>query len=261
MSRLTLGNAVKVAAVFVFLPLLAYLVLVIGAVRKNLRATLEGLLYAAAFSVAVFVLDGFWGWPALLALTAMGASGVRSWHLRDLWLPARRRWWKRDPAATSVVVERARPQHTVVEASVHLPAAVARVRTLADRNRHRLPADAHPTVLHICQVLDAVIADEQREPTADPRFEYELDAMTRRYLPTVLTSYLAIPPSQVHERQPDGRTPDEELAEQLRILAVQADALDASRHRRLTADLSTTGNFLRDKYGNHQQDAADLRAP
>ena len=99
MSRLTLGNVVKVTAVLAFFPLLAYLVLVIGAVRKDLRTALEGLLYAGAFSMAVFVLD-FWGPPALLALTAMGASGVRSWHLRDLWLPARRRWWKRDPAET-----------------------------------------------------------------------------------------------------------------------------------------------------------------
>jgi hypothetical protein len=259
MSRLTLGNVVKVTAVVVFLPLLAYLVLVIGAVRKNLRTTLEGLVYAGAFSTAVFVLD-FWGPPALLALTAMGASGVRSWHLRDLWLPARRRWWKRDPAGTSTVVEPARAQHTpAVEASEHLPSAVAWVRMQADRNAHRLPADTHRTVLQTCQVLDAVITAEQREPTADPRFEYELDAMARRYLPAVLRSYLAIAPSRVQERQPNGRTPDQELTEQLRILSAQADALYASRHRRLTAELSTTGNFLREKYGHRQPDAFDFR--
>ncbi|WNB84382.1 hypothetical protein [Cellulomonas sp. ATA003] len=257
MSRLTLGNVVKVTTVLLFLPLLAYLVLVIGAVRKNLRATLEGLLYAGAFSTAVFVLD-FWGLPALLALTAMGASGVRSWHLRDLWLPARRRWWKRDPAGTSSVVEPARAHGGLaVEGSDHLPSAVAWVRMQAERNRHRLPEDAHRTVLQTCQVLDAVLAAEQREPTADPRFEYELDAMARRYLPAVLKSYLAIAPSRVHERQPNGRTPVEELTEQLRILAAQAAALDASRHRHLTAELSTSGNFLREKYGYHQPDAAD----
>ncbi|KGM09422.1 hypothetical protein [Cellulomonas bogoriensis] len=258
MSRLTLGNVLKVAAVFTFLPLLAYLVLVIGAVRKNLKASLEGLLYAGAFSVSVFVLD-FWGPPALLALTAWGASGIRSWHLRDLWLPARRRWWKRDPAdAATIAVEPAGGQQPV-EGSEHLPSAVAWVRLHADRNSGRLPGDAHRTVLHTCQVLDAVIAAEQREPTADPRFEYELDAMARRYLPTVLHNYLAIAPSRVHERQPNGRTPDEELAEQLRILSVQAEALYASRHRRLTAELSTTGNFLREKYGNGEPDAFGLR--
>ena len=259
MSRLTLGNVVKVTAVVVFFPLLAYLVLVIGAVRKNLRTTLEGLLYAGAFSAAVFVLDP-WGPPALLALTGMIASGVRSWHLRDLWLPARRRWWKRDRATTSTVVVPAGAQHTTaVEGSEHLPSAVAWVRMHADQNRQRLPGDAHRTVLQTCQVLDAVIAAEQHEPTADPRFEYELDAMARRYLPTVLRHYLAIAPSRVQERQPNGRTPDEELTEQLRILSAQADALHASRHRRLTAELSTTGNFLREKYGHRQPDAAEFR--
>lgn len=259
MSRWTLGNVVRVTAVVVFLPLLAYLVLVIGGVRKNLRATLEGVLYAGAFSVALLLPD-FWGPPALLALAAMGASGVRSWHLRDLWLPARRRWWKRDPAEVSTVIEPARAPHAVaVEASEHLPSAVAWVRLHADQNRHRLPGDAHRTVQQTCAVLDAVIAAEQREPTADPRFEYELDAMARRYLPAVLRNYLAISPSRVHERQPNGRTPEEELADQLRILSAQAEALYASRHRRLTAEMSTTGNFLREKYGDHRPEAFDFR--
>ncbi|MDC7121513.1 hypothetical protein OMK64_08180 [Cellulomonas fimi] len=260
MSRLTLGNVVKVTAVLVFLPLLAYLVLVIGAVRKHLRTTLEGLLYAGAFSLAVFVLDGPWGPRVLLALAATVASGVRAWHLRDLWLPARRAWWKRRPVAASTVVEVTRPRATTaLDGSLSLPAAVASVRVLADRNRQRLPGDAHRTVLRICQVLDGVVASEQRAPSGDPRFEYELDAMVRQYLPDVLTSYLAISPSKVHERQADGRTPDGELAEQLRILSAQADALDAGRQRRLTAELSTSGNFLRDKYGQRQADAFDFR--
>ncbi|UZN03886.1 hypothetical protein [Cellulomonas sp. S1-8] len=259
MSRLTFGNVVKVAAVLVFLPLIAYLVLVIGAVRKDLRTALEGLLYAVTFSMAVFVLD-VWGPPALLALTAMVASGVRSWHLRDLWLPARRRWWKRALAEASTVVDRARTRHTIVVAgSEHLPSSVAWVRLHADRNRRRLPGDTHRTVLQICQVLDDVIAAEQHERTADPRFEYELDAMAREYLPAVLRNYLAISPSRVHERQPDGRTPVEELTQQLWILSGQADALDASHHRRLTAELSTTGIFLRDKYGHRQPEGSDTR--
>ena len=250
MSRLTLGNVVKGTAVLVFWPLLAYLVLVIGAVRKDLRTALEGLLYAGAFSMAVFVLD-FWGPPALLALTAMGASAVRSWHLRDLWLPARRRWWKPDRSAASTVVDPARAQRIIAaEGSEHLPSAVAWVRTHADSNRRRLPGDTHRTILQTCQVLDAVIAAEEREPTADPRFEYELDAMARQYLPSVLRNYLAIAPSRVHERQPNGRTPDEELTEQLRILSGQSDALYASHHRRVAEELSTSGNFLREKYGH-----------
>ena len=250
MSRLTLGNVVKVAAVLVFLPLLAYLVLVIGAVRKDLRTALEGLLYAGAFSVAVFVLHS-WGPPVLLALAAMGASGVRSWHLRDLWLPARRRWWKPDPAKTSIVVDPGSAERTIAaEGSEQLLSAVTWVRTHADVNRRRLPGDTHRTLLQTCQVLEAVIVAEEREPTGDARFEYELEAMVREYLPAVLRNYLAIAPSRVHERQPNGRTPDEELTEQLRILSGQSDALYASHHRRVAAEMSTTGNFLREKYGH-----------
>src|SRR5690242_15006736 len=127
MSRLTLGNVVKVAAVLVFLPLLAYLVLVIGAVRKHLRTSLEGLVYAGAFSAAVFVLEAPWGLRGLVALAATGASGVRSWHLRDLWLPARRRWWKRDVVGTATVVATTRPPHAAeAEGTGDLLSAVAR---------------------------------------------------------------------------------------------------------------------------------------
>src|SRR5690606_32831610 len=94
MTRWTLRNVVKVGLVVLFLPLLAFLVLVIGAVKKRALVILEGLVYAAGFAVGIFVLDVI-GLGGLLALVSMGASGVRAWHLRDLWLPARRRWWHR----------------------------------------------------------------------------------------------------------------------------------------------------------------------
>lgn len=256
MTRLTLGNVVKVAAVLVFLPLVASLVLVIGAARRDLRVALEGLLYAAAFVVAVVVLD-VWGPPLLLALAAMGASGVRSWHLRDLWLPARPRTWKRALTEVSTLGRQVRMRR--VAGSEHLPSAVAWVRRHADRNRRRLPGDTHRTVRQICQALDAVIAAEQRERTGDLRFEYELDAVAREYLPAVLGNYLAIAPGRVHERQPSGRTADEELTQQLRILLSQVEALDASRQRRAATELSVTGNFLRDKYGHHEPDVSDAR--
>src|SRR5699024_1276067 len=76
----------------------AFLVLLIGGVKKNLKVVLEGLIYAAGFSVGIFALDII-GVGGLLALASMGASGVRAWHPRDLWLPARRRWWHRLAAA------------------------------------------------------------------------------------------------------------------------------------------------------------------
>src|SRR5699024_9382419 len=110
MSRLTLGNVVKVGLVAVFVPLLAYLVLLIGGVKKKFWVVLEGLVYATGFTVGIFVLDII-GLGGLLALASMGVSGVRAWHLRDLWLPARRRWWHRlVPARTARVPDAPPPE-------------------------------------------------------------------------------------------------------------------------------------------------------
>lgn len=260
MSRLGLGNIVKVGAVVLTLPLLAYLVLVIGAVKKNLRVALEGLIYAAGFSVGIFVLDII-GLGGLLALASMGASGVRAWHLRDLWLPARRRWWHRFVPAESpapVQVAATPPPEAALEGPEGRVAALGWINSLTKQSRPRLPADAYDTLLQTHQLLDDVIEVERREPSRDARFEYELDAMVREYLPGVLNTYLAIPPNMVDSRQPNGRTPKAELTEQLQLLSGQAEALHASRHSRTTAQLTTRGNFLREKFGHRQPEATDF---
>ena len=69
----------------------------------------------------------------------------------------------------------------------------------------------------------------------------------------VLKGYLAIPADMVDARQPNGRTPNEELAEQLNLLQSQADALHAARHGASSARLTSSGNFLRERFGHHQK--------
>lgn len=259
MSRLTVGNVVKGGFAVLFWPLLAYLVLLIGGVKKNLKVALEGLIYAAGFSVGVFVLDVV-GLGGLLALASMGASGVRAWHLRDLWLPARRRWWHRFGPASSrkpVQVSAAPPPEAALEGPEGRAAALGWFSSLTKQSRPRLPAHAYDTLVETNRMLEDVIEVERREPSQDARFEYELDAVVREYLPGVLNAYLAIPPSMVDSRQPGGRTPKEELAEQLRLLSGQVEALHVSRHSRATAELATRGNFLREKFG-HRQEAFDF---
>ena len=260
MSRWTLGNVLKVGLAVVFLPLLAYLVLVIGSVKKNLRVILEGLIYAAGFSVGTFWLD-LGGVGGLLALASMGASGVRAWHLRDLWLPARRRWWHRfvpeEPQAPVEVTETPPPE-AALEGASGRAAALGWAGSLAEQHRLRLPAEAFSSFVQTRRLLEGVVEAERREPSEDARFDYELDAIVRKYLPGVLRGYLAIPPSMVNARQPNGRTPNEELTEQLGLLAGQAQALHSSRHSRTTAQLTTTGNFLREKFGHRQADAFDF---
>ncbi|MGC0142106.1 hypothetical protein [Pseudactinotalea sp. Z1732] len=260
MSRWTLGNVVKVGLAVVFLPLLAYLVLVIGAVKKHLRVILEGLIYAAGFSVGVFWLD-IAGIGGLLALASMGASGVRAWHLRDLWLPARRRWWHRfvpEERQPPVEVSDTPPPEAALEGADGRVAALGWAGSFAEHHRPRLPAEAYGSFVRTRQLLEGVVEAERREPSEDARFDYELDAIVRKYLPGVLRGYLAIPPNMVDARQPNGRTPKEELTEQLQLLSGQAQALHASRHSRTTAQLTTTGNFLREKFGHRQADAFDF---
>ena len=258
MSRWTLGNVLKVGLAVFFLPLVAYLVLFIGAVKKHVRAILEGLVYAAGFSVAVFELG--WGGPGiLLGLASMGVSGVRAWHLRDLWLPARRRWWQRFvPGETGELVTTTPPPEAALEGPDGRTSTLSWVGSLARQNRPRLPGNTYATLLDTCRLLGSVVENERREPSRDARFEYELDAMVRQYVPGVLSSYLAIPPRMVNSRQPNGRTPNEELAEQLRLLHGQAEALNASREIRTADQLSTTGNFLREKFGHAQRDTFDF---
>lgn len=251
MSRLTLENIFKVAVAVFFFPFLPLLVLMIGIRRKNVKVILEGALYVACIlAVTAGATSFLFGTFVVLGIIAV--SGMRSYHLRDLWLHPRARGWRPfgmtpspdagqpgDPAATEASA-----------ATQGLSQALSWSASLAKRNRNRLPEQAYASVLETCRTLDSVIKAEEREPLGDPQFEYELSATVRDYLPSVLRSYLAIPPRMLETPQASGRTPNQELAEQLQLLSGQADTLHASRHRRTSAELTNTGNFLRERFGN-----------
>jgi hypothetical protein len=82
----------------------------------------------------------------------------------------------------------------------------------------------------------------------------------RRYLPDTLAAFTALP-AAVHDRPgPDGRTPHDQLVEQLRLLdagvAARIDALARVKHDALGAN----GAFLRERLGESEP-AAPLAAP
>ena len=287
MSRLTLGNFVKVALAVICWPFIAFLVLAIGIRRKNKKVILEGALYAAAFSAAwvatgsgavlalaatgsgALLAGAATGSGALLALApllgfgSMGISALRSYALRDLWLHKRVREPRRGGMAQSNApvrraAEPSRAGAPLAPSSDDLSSALTWVTSHAKQNKRRLPTEAYVTILETCQTLDAVIDAERRQPSADARFEYELGAIAAEFLPAVLQKYLAIPPSMVDNRQPNGRTPSEELTEQLQLLSGQAEALHSGRHGHTSAELTTMGNFLRDRFGHHQRGGFDF---
>lgn len=260
MSRLTPGNIFRVVLAFVFWIFVAFYVLVIGMGAKNKKVILEGGLYAAAFIAAVS-LSGASG--AFAGFAVMGVSAVRSYMLRDLWLPKRVRKSQRgntvqEHAPTPPPVQPYPAATSLSGSSNNLSNALTWVGAQAKQNKHRLPADTYVTILETCQMLDSVIDAESRQPSADARFEYELEAVVREYLPAVLQGYLAIPPSMVENRQPNGRTPNEELVQQLRLLLGQAETLHSTRHSQTSADLTTSGNFLRERFGHHQPGGFDF---
>lgn len=261
MSRLTLGNIFKVVLVFMLFPFIAFLVLIIGIGAKNKKVLLEGGLYAALFLGAVAT-SGF-GVTAFLGFGVMIVSAVRSYMLRDLWIPRRVRKSSGGPTepmnAAAPSTSYPSPAAAASARSLdNLSAALAWVSAQAKQNKHRLPGDTYVTILETCQMLDSVLDTENRQPCGDARFEYELEAVVGEYLPAVLQGYLAIPPSMVERRQPNGRTPNEELDEQLRLLLGQSETLHSTRHHQTSADLTSTGNFLRERFGHHQNGGFDF---
>lgn len=278
MSRFTAGNVVKVVAALIFSLFVAFYVLLIGVAAKNKKVILEGLAYAVLFAIAMAGSDSM----AVLGLGVMAVAAVRTFMLRDLWLPARGaevRYVESaqhfaqpqvtaqqqptyvQPAPQQPYIQSVPPQPAHVpaaRATDGLTASLAWVSATAKENKHRFPADTYVTILETCQTLDAVIEAESRQPSGDAAFEYELGVLVKEYLPAVLKGYLAVPAGMVNDRQPNGKTPNEELAEQLELLSGQADALHANRYGQTSAELSSMGNFLRERFGHRQREGFDF---
>lgn len=265
MSRLTVGNILKVAVAVFFFPFLPLLVLMIGVRRKNWKVLLEGAIYIALFITAFTVPSesGFFMAAAFIGLGTIPVAAIRSYLLRDLWLHRRVRGRQRQgmtpPPPATVQPVYPPPAGAPTEGPTQgLSQALAWAAALAKQNKNRFPTDVYISVLETCQTLDAVIDTETQQPMGDPEFEYELTATVREYLPAVLRGYLAIPPSLVDNRQLNGRTPNEELVEQLQLLSKQAETLHSSRHRHTSAELSNMGNFLRERFRTNQGSKLDL---
>lgn len=251
-------NAMKIALVVIFFPFLPFLLLIVGVSAKNRIVALEGALYAALFIFAL-------GFPSgatlsvILGITSLAASGARAFWRRDLWLDGPGRERRVEPVVADRASTLSNPTPSIetalrpgLRSASDLSGSLAWVTSYAQRNKHRLPADSYVTVLECCHTLDAVIDAECERPSGDARLEYELEAIVKDYLPTVLKNYLAIPADMVDKALPAGRTPDEELHEQLSLLQSQAEDLRSNRSGSTSARMSSTGNFLREKFGHKQ---------
>lgn len=294
-SRWTLKNVGKAIAAFMFSALLPYYVLMLGLVAKKKKVIAEGALYAIAFTAAVSAPSTFDVFAPFLVVGSYIGSGVRMYQLRDLWLPISgpaprgqiahpppysqigSRRYNEPPMQQTQAPREAQPAPrdtspppfaastpapSPKSATSRLPSDLSGslewVSSTAKRNKQRLPSEAYISVLEISQELGALIDTERVSPSGDAEFEYELEAMASQYLPAVLKGYLAIPPALIEQVQPNGKTPNVELVEQLELLAGQTEALYTSRYNETTAGLTTTGNFLRERFGHRKSDAFDF---
>lgn len=267
MSRLTVGNTLKVIVAILFFIFMPLIVLMLGILKKNGKVIAEGALYVVLFAAAFSTPEEspLFSLASFVGLGVIAISALRFYMLRDLWLDLKNKGQLPN-------IGKPQPNASRHDASAHhsqsgtSPTSDARelsrsldwVASQAKQNKNRLPTTAYVSILETCHTLDAVVDAEAQQPMGDPQFEYELAAIVRDYLPAVLRGYLALPPSVVGNRQTNGKTADEELLEQLQLLSGQADALHSSRHRQNSADMTNTGNFLRERFGYQQGGGFDF---
>ncbi|MCC3295579.1 hypothetical protein LJ756_13210 [Arthrobacter sp. zg-Y411] len=267
MSHFPKGKILKILASILFIAFMPLVLLRVGASIRNRKVILEGAIYFI-LSLAVTIPEGsgLYALGSFVGVSAVGISGVRLYMMRGQWLTGK--------TGALLLNLTGRPDASGRPNQFHSPAeepvapvtpstldplqTLARVASTAKQNENRLPADAYASILQICRTLDSVVSAETRQPLGDPEFEYELAATVHEYLPTVLRSYLAIPTSMMNSRQTSGRTPNEELTEQLLLLSGQAETLHSRRHLHTSAELTTMGNFLRERFGHHQGGGFDF---
>jgi len=135
-----------------------------------------------------------------------------------------------------------------------LDALVRRVKASSGR----LPTGAVVEIRDMCDRLGEVLDRVSAAGTTTGPGSYELvtiSAVIRDYLPTSIDAYLALPPAFLDShRNPEGETPDEELAHQLRIMHQGVDDLAMAIYSGDAQRLSIQGRFLDTKFSSSDLD-------
>ncbi|MGC4805128.1 hypothetical protein [Micromonospora sp. DT233] len=124
---------------------------------------------------------------------------------------------------------------------------------LINRNAGRLPVDAVVTARQITDLLGEIVERWQTHPI-DAYAASSVQGMVDDYLPTSLTSYLALDPSQFDAPQGLGATAAQCLREQLESLLDSAWEVRAALRRDDANALIAQGVFLRTKFSRSDLD-------
>ena len=126
-----------------------------------------------------------------------------------------------------------------------------------NRSADRLPVGVVPRVRAIEDVLVELLDHEARTDwtSISAQARFSIGATITDYLPTSVNTYLALPPAYAAtHRTPAGRAPDEELAEQLRLLDDAVRDLALAVYSGDAERLSTQGRFLDTKFAGSDLD-------
>lgn len=134
-----------------------------------------------------------------------------------------------------------------------LRAALEDVIQFVNRNAGRLPGSAVVSARRITDTLREIIETSEDRPL-DVYALLPTKGLLVDYLPTTLSSYLAVDASLLETARGSGLTPIQSLLEQLESLQASASAtLVAARDQDADA-LMTQGNFLRTKFSGSDLD-------
>lgn len=164
-----------------------------------------------------------------------------------------RRRGEPEPAAPGAAPAAATGPDELTALRTSLRSTVARV----NRSAGRLPEGVVPRVRAIEDLLVELLDHEATTAwstlTAQTRFS--LSATVDDYLPTSISAYLALPPDfAATHRSAEGRSPAEELQEQLRTLYVAVQELAQAVYAGDAERLSTQGRFLDTKFSRSDLD-------
>jgi hypothetical protein len=191
---------------------------------------LAGLMALAFLAVPLWwVLVGAIHW-ALFGLVIWAALSL----LRG---PRRRRHWHYDLPRP--------PQRE--RAGVREPMRpAAAVRPPVSSNN--LPLDIQVKVEQIRRKAEVLLQQRDRFPFGSEDL-YVIKATREDYLPRTLDAYLAVPPAQRERSMPSGKTPLQELKEQLSLLDTKLDEIAEDLQRQNFDRLLANRRFLEHRFG------------
>ena len=207
--------------------------------RKRLNAGLGRTILTIAIAAAVI-------WFAALAIGMIAPIGMMGFLAAVL--------------ATAVVAavllfRGSRNVRAAPPPSADLPngAMVEKFDTYLYRTRRALPAPAQAQIDQLSALLPPLTQTLERIDTLDPKAQ-DARRLMSLHLPGLVDRYLNVPPAYRGERDGEGKTVDERLAEGLAAGREALSGISEQLAREDVAALETQGRFIQSRYGEQPID-------